>query len=465
MEHLSTRRSFLALAAGAASAAPQGKPPNVIHVLADDLGWGDPRCYGNPWIRTPCLDKLASQGARFMQFYSNNPVCSPSRTAWMTGQFPAHHRIHGHIAAEELNRKRGMPNYLDPAVVMLPRLLKDAGYATSHVGKWHLGHGEGAPLPDRYGFTHYRTTVSNDTYYREALKDKWFWAKSTTLFTDETIKFVEENRSRPFYANLWTLLPHAPLNPTDGQMAPYKRFAADPKVDHRTAREIYYASVSDLDTQVGRLLDRLDELGLAGDTLVVFSSDNGPEDIHISNAGHSGIGSPGPFRGRKRSIYEGGVRLPFIARLPGRIPAGRIDNDSVITAVDFLPTVCSLTGVNAPAGWRLDGEDISGMLAGKSRPRTKPIFWEWRYEIFGYNVNRSPMLAIREENWKLLMNPDRSRVELYDIPRDPMEMTNLADRQPAVVKRMSDKVLAWQKTLPPGPFDPGAGKNDYPWPN
>ena len=269
-----------------------------------------------PWTNSP------AQGSLFTQHYSNNPVCSPSRTAWMTGQFPAHHRIHAHISTAELNAKRAMPNFLDPAVVMLPRVLKDAGYATSHCGKWHLGRGPGAPLPDAYGFTHYRTTVSNDEYFTAAMKDKWFWSKSTSMIVDETIKFIEQNRNRPFYANVWTLLPHAPLNPTEEQMAPYERFAAGPRVDHRTAREIYFASVTDLDTQIGRLLNKLDELGLSGNTLVVFSSDNGPEDIHINNAGHSGVGSPGPFRGRKRSLYEGGVRLPHIARLPGRIPAG-----------------------------------------------------------------------------------------------------------------------------------------------
>jgi N-acetylgalactosamine-6-sulfatase len=347
---------------------------------------------------------------------------------------------------------------------MLPRLLKDAGYATSHCGKWHLGSGQGAPLPDAYGFSHYRTTVSNDQYFAGARSDKWFWSKSTSLFVDETIRFIEENRKRPFYANLWTLLPHAPLNPTAEQMAPYRRFAATDKVDHKTAREIYYASVTDLDTQVGRLLKKLDDLELSANTLIVFSSDNGPEDIHIANAGHSGVGSPGPFRGRKRSLYEGGVRLPFLARLPGRIPAGRVDADSVITAVDFLPSVCALAGRKPPEGWNLDGEDVSDIWTGKPRPRRMPIYWEWRFNIHGYHINRSPVLAIREGNWKLLLNPDRSRIELYDIPRDPMEVNDQAEREPAVVRRLSEKALAWQKSLPPGPFDPEAGKNDYSWP-
>jgi N-acetylgalactosamine-6-sulfatase len=215
---------------------------------------------------------------------------------------------------------------------------------------------------------------------------------------------------------------------------------------------------------VGRLLAKLDELELANDTLVLFSSDNGPEDIHVTNASHSAVGTPGPFRGRKRSLYEGGVRLPLLARLPGRIPAGRVETASVLTAVDFLPTVTALTGTSVPSGWRLDGEDVSDILTGKSRPRTKPIFWEWRFRIAGDMMHHSPMLSIREGDWKLLMNPDRSRVELYDIPYDPTELNNLADRKPDVVNRLAPKLLAWQKELPPGPVEPAAGKNDYPWP-
>lgn len=429
----------------AVAAAAPDKPPNIIFILADDLGWGDLGCYGHPHIRTPNLDRLAWQGTRFTQFYVNGPVCSPSRTAFMTGQYPARHRVHGHFADAAQNRQRAMPNWLDPAVVTLPRLLQQAGYATAHFGKWHLGSGPGAPPPDAYGIDDHRTVNSGGPGWNE--RDPYFRARSSTLIVDETIRFLEKNRERPFYVNLWSLVPHATLNPTDEQMKPYARFGPG-DVPHKGAMQIYYASVTDLDQQVGRLLGRLEELKLAGNTIVLFSSDNGPEDIHIRNASHSGVGSNGPFRGRKRSLYEGGIRLPLLARWPGRIPSGRVDEASVVTAVDFLPTCCRFAGQPTPKEWQLDGEDMSDVLSGRSRPRTKAIAWEWRFPIIGHVLNQSPMLAIREGNWKLLMNPDRSRVELYEIPKDPSELNNLAAQNPQVVERLSKELLAWQRTLP-----------------
>ena len=186
-------------------------------------------------------------------------------------------------------------------------------------------------------------------------------------------------------------------------MSPYRRFAPGNNLPYKGAKQIYYASVTDMDTQIGRLLKRLDELGLADNTIVIFSSDNGPEDIHIRNAVHSGIGSPGPFRGRKRSLYEGGVRMPFIVRWPGHTPAERVDDESVLTAVDFLPTICGVAGVTTPNRYIPDGEDVSDILQGNSRTRSNAIMWEWRLPVQGYIIHRSPMLAIRDGEWKLVM--------------------------------------------------------------
>jgi arylsulfatase A-like enzyme len=233
---------------------------------------------------------------------------------------------------------------------------------------------------------------------------------------------------------------------------------------HASAAEIYYASMTDLDTQVGRLLDTLNELGLAERTLVVFSSDNGPEDIHVANAGHSGIGSAGPFRGRKRSLYEGGIRVPFIARWPGRIPAARMDPTSIIAAVDWLPTVCRFAGVAAPVTPAIDGEDVSDILGGAARDRKQPLFWETRYPVTGDAIHQSPNLAVREAGWKLLLNRDGSRVELYDLRRDPLEVDNRASQEGAVVATLRERALAWSRTLPPGPTAPGTGVLHYPWP-
>jgi arylsulfatase A-like enzyme len=457
----------LLVVAGAAPGAEAARP-NVVFILADDLGWGDLGCYGNRDIRTPNLDRLARQGTLFTHFYVTGSVCSPSRCGFLTGQLPARHKIHGHYAAPELNASRGMSQWLDPGTVTLPRLLKRAGYATAHVGKWHLGggHGQSAPEPSAYGFDFVRaTTCENPTWHEGGGSDPHFRAKSTALFVDEAIKFVETSQDRPFYLQLWTLVPHATLNPTDEQLAPYARLApGGPGFPHKGARPIFYASVTDLDAQVGRLLAKLDELKLADRTLVVFSADNGPEEIAIKNAGHSGVGSPGPFRGRKRSLYEGGIRTPFLARLPGLVPAGKVDDASVLSGADLLPTVCKLAGVPLPADYAGDGEDRSGVLRGERSPRARPLYWEWRFAIAGPVLNKSPRLAVRDGRWKLLLNPDRSRVELYDIPADPSELNNLAAAHPEVVDRLAKAAIGWQETLPKGPVDPSAGKNDYPWP-
>ena len=446
----------------AADRAAKGNRPNFVFIFADDLGWGDLGCYGNRQIKTPNLDRLAEKGLLFAQFCVNGSVCSPSRTAIMTGHFPARHGVHGHFATNQQNKARGMPNWLDPKVPTVTGLLKGAGYITGHFGKWHLGSGDGAPTPGAYGIDQHVTRTSSGPQLT-GTDDPYFRAKSTAQIVDRTIDFIENNRNKPFYVNVWTLLPHATLHPTDEQMKPYQRYA--PRgVPYKGAKQIYYASVSDLDRQIGRLIDKIDELGLAENTLIAFSSDNGPEDFDIGNAVHSGIGSAGPFRGRKRSIYEGGVRMPFIVRWPGHTPAGKVDDTSVVAGVDWLPTICSLAGVKLPDDLNPDGEDMSQAILGKPRSRTKPLMWEWRFRVFGDMAHKCPMLAIRDGKFKLLMNPDRSRVELYDIPADPTELDNLAVQHPDVVKRLSEKLLKWQATLPPGPVEQVAGSNAYPWP-
>jgi N-acetylgalactosamine-6-sulfatase len=452
---------LLASLACAVSAAE--RKPNFIFILADDLGWGDLGCYGHPHIKTPNLDRLAKEGTLFTQFYVNASVCSPSRCAFFTGQYPARHKIHGHYATPEQNTARGMSQFLDPKVPNAAALLKSAGYATAHIGKWHLGSNSGGPDPGAYGFDFVGTSEKGGANGPE--DNQFFRAKSTELFVNEALKFFEANKDKPFYLQLWTLVPHATLNPTPEQMKPYARFrAGGPNFPHASAAEIFYASVTDLDAHIGRLLDGLDKLGLAKDTLVLFSSDNGPEDIHIGNAGHSGIGSAGPFRGRKRSLYEGGIRVPGIIRWPGKVPAGKIDDTSVVAAVDWLPTVCKLAGVTIPASHKPDGEVMADVFQGQSRTRTRPLLWEWRFRIAGEPFHHSPQLAIREGDWKLYLNPDRSRVELYDMKRDLTQLNNLADKQLDLVARLSEKALAWAKDLPPGPTDPDAGKMNAPLP-
>ncbi len=474
---MNARRIILAfglvLAAGPASqAADAARRPNVIFLLTDDQGWGDAAGWGHPYYKTSNLDRLTREGRRFGQFYVSNPVCSPSRAAFMTGRYPARLRIHGHFATHALNEARAMPDWLDPEVMTVTRQLQAAGYVTGHFGKWHLGSGPGAPEPGTYGIDKHVTLVSNGPQLRPqgAKPEPHWWGKSTGIIMDHAIAFLRENKDRPFYVNIWTLVPHATLDPTPEQLAVYKDL--DPRPDHpafgkwtqdyfkaardlRSQMQVFGAAITDLDTQVGRLLDALRELGLEENTILFFSSDNGPEDYHIGNAANAGVGSPGPHRGRKRSIYEGGVRQPLVVRWPGKIEAGVYDETSVVGAVDFLPTVCALTGTKLPADAKLDGEDVSDvLLRGQTRPRHGPLFWEWRSTVFGNPDFIPPPIAVRDGRWKLLTNRDRSRVELYDIPSDPSETTNLAAGHPEVVARLARLALDWKATLPPGEEKP-----------
>lgn len=446
-----------------AFAKSSDEKPNIIFILADDLGWGDLGCYGHPFTKTPNIDALAARGTLYENFYVNGSVCSPSRCAFFTGQYPARHRIHGHYSTPQQNEARGMSNWLETKVPNVATSLRSAGYATAHIGKWHLGSNSGGPPIEEYGFDHVGSSEKDGADGPAA--DPYYRAKSTQLFVNEAIQFIDQQKSRPFFLQLWTLVPHATLNPTPEQMKPYaNRRAGGKDFPHAAAAEIFSASVTDLDTQLGRLFTALEERQLTDKTLIILSSDNGPEDIHIGNAGHSGVGSAGPFRGRKRSLYEGGVRVPGIISWPGHVPVGRIDKDAVVAGVDLLPSVCSLAGVKLAADHALDGEDMSDVWLGRTRARVKPLMWQWRFRIIGEPFHHSPELAIRDGKWKLLMNPDRSRVELYDLSNDLTQLNNVAEHHAEIVDRLSQQVSGWAATLPAGPRDPGAGQMNVPMP-
>ena len=443
--------------------------PNILFIFADDWGWGDLGCYGHPVAKTPYLDALADQGTIFTQFYVASGVCSPSRAAALTGQCPARLGIHGHFTDHDINARRGMPNWLDPAVPNYMRTLQQAGYRIGHFGKWHLGHGPGAPEPFAYGVDECRINDGNGPqleFNHENFTPETR-CRSSEFIVNHTIRFLEESKENSFAINVWLNDTHAILAPSEEQLRPYEQLRPQFVGDrHCGAPAIYYSVITEADRQIGRLLATLDRLGLADNTIVIFSADNGPEDILSStNASHSGVGSPGPFRGRKRSSYEGGIRVPFILRWPaGGVKQGAVDDRTPLSALDLFPAFCALADVPLPEGHLLDGEDMSDVFHGMQRDRRTPLLWEWRFGILGHPINKSPILAIRRNQWKLLLNPDLSRVELYDIPADPMELSNLAKQYPETVEELSEKAIHWQNTLPDGPVRDGAGSNDYPWP-
>jgi arylsulfatase A-like enzyme len=441
--------------------------PNILFILADDMGWGDLGCYGHDRIKTPNLDRMASEGRLFTNYYCASSVCSPSRAGLLTGQFPGSNGIHDYLTGEhEVNAKKGCRDFLDPEVLTIPRMFRAAGYRTGHFGKWHLGHTDDSPSPFAYGYDEQKTTASSDHNWDDYAGNPALRPHSTRMIADETISFIESCRrdGKPFFVNCWLQDPHAVLNPPEELMTEYRKFTT-PEVSFPSAPTIYYSVISDIDRHVGRMLEALDALGLAKETLVMFSSDNGPEEMEITNAAHSAAGSPGPFRGRKRSLYDGGIRMPFLARLPGRIPAGTIDDANVIGAVDMMPTFCDIADIGISETQRLDGEVITDALIGKRRERSKAMVWEFAcHPMYGHVINKSPTLAIRRDRYKLLMNPERDRVELYDIPEDRSELGNVAGKYPEVVTELSSTLIAWKESCPKLVRDFRAGSNAYRWP-
>lgn len=447
------------------SLAENNKQPNIIFVFADDMGFGDLGCYGNKLIKTPNLDKMAAEGTLFTNFSVAACVCSPSRVGIMTGQFPARHQIHYAMGANfEHNERFHMPNYLRSDVPTIASLLKKYGYSTAHFGKWHMGATADAPLPSEYGFDESKTHNSNNTSENEQIYKGIEQSEKAGRLIDVTLDFIERQKDKPFYINCWLTEPHAVLAPSEEQMAEYPDLSCRAK-GFSSATQVYNSVITDVDFQIGRLIRKLDEWGLSENTLLIFSSDNGPAPIWGIGTVHSGAGKVGPLRGCKASLYEGGIRVPFIVRWPSVIPQNKVDNITVMNGVDLLPTFCSLAGINLPSALKTDGLDMSKALLGDPVKRSKPIMWQYRFSPWGRHIQKSPALAMRDGDWKLMMNPDGSRIELYNLKENPCEVDSKAFEFPEIVERMSKILLDWHNSLPDVESMPeSAGSFEYPWP-
>ena len=432
--------------------------PNILFVFADDLGFGDLACYGNPRSETPACDRLAREGTRFTRFTVASGVCSPSRTAAMTGQFPSRHRVWGHFATLAQNEQRGMPDALDPGVTVITRLLQQSGYATGHYGKWHLSsYTDTEPRPEEYGLDEAYIHNGNGTSVFEDLDDpellptppndpKAKAVKYSRAATDHAARFIRKNRTQPWMVQLWLHETHQLVVATDEEKAQYP----DVPEPERT----YLANVSRADRCVGQLLDLLDELELADQTLIVFSSDNGPENSNPkpTHKLYTSVGSAGDRRGRKRSLYLGGVNVPLIVRWPGQVPADRVDETSVLSAVDLLPTFAQVAGVELPADYEPDGENVVDVWRGTSRDRARPLFWHWP-AARPTSPADWPELAMQDGRHVLVLATELSeRAELYDVFADPGQTTDLSDSQPERLGTMKEAALAWKATLPEAPM-------------
>ena len=424
---------------------PVKKKLNVIFILADDLGWGDLACYGHPHIKTPNLDKLAKKGMRFTQFYTTSPVCTPSRASFMTGRHPQRFNIH-HADLPETTPRYPLP--LD--AVTLVRLMRQAGYVTSHFGKWHLGEPPHTGMPRKHGLDHFFGSMGgrpSSSWTKFARYDdaqfflneqpaKTYPGYATDVLTDHVLKYLDDvgKKDQPFYMNLWYHSPHEPLSPKVKQAALYEKFPLKEKV--------YYGSVSNLDYNIGRVLQKLAELGIEENTLIIFSSDNGPE--LLMNA--FSAGSAGILRGKKTQLWEGGVRVPFIVALSGIVPADKT-SEQVASALDFLPTICEWTGTKGPAKDKLDeGMSLAPYLKGKAMTQSRTLYWE--SHIGQRGGPPSGTLVIRDGDWKLHIWQKENKRALYNLAMDIGESKDVGGAQKDVADRLERMALAWYATLP-----------------
>jgi arylsulfatase A-like enzyme len=398
-----------------------GIHPNIILINCDDLGYGDLGCYGAKDIRTPRLDRMAAEGTRFTDFSVTSALCTPSRAALMTGKYP------GRVGLATGVLRPDATNGLAGSEVTLAEAMKPAGYVTGCIGKWHLGFVKGMRPMDQ-GFDSYYGVLHNLDHWETKHFEKEGGmpvlrgdvvekrpavpAEMTGLYTAEALKFIEANRARPFFLYLGHAMPHLP-------------FDASPKFKGKSQRGLYGDVVEELDDSTGQILDKLRALGLADRTLVIFTSDNGPE--------RNTPGSAAPLRGTKHTVYEGGLRVPCIAWWPGHVLAGRVC-DEFVSTLDLLPTFARLAGMESKVR-KLDGFDISPVLLGEKgarSPRTTLC------SLYGYGKNRFE--SMREGHWKLHLG---TPPKLYDLRNDLGETTDVAAQHPDVVKwlpRLAEKV-------------------------
>jgi len=449
--------------------AVQRQRPNILFVLVDDMGFADLSVMGNRKITTPNLDKLAHEGALLTHFYDAAPICSPSRAGFFTGRFPGELGFVTFINDRKSNAQFGQRDWLDPSVPNLASLLRTAGYATAHYGKWHLGGGRDigdAPWPTAYGFDDSFTTFEGlgprvlvsdeernlaDQSGRLGQGPTFYDVKSnlTQLYASKTLEFASRHKDKPWFVQLWLNDVHDPWAPDEAQFKEVRGKGANEDDDR------YLATVVKMDRTLGNLFDRLKDMGQFENTVIIVTSDNGPGARQIYyKEGATAPGSVAELRGRKGSLYEGGIRQPLIVSWPAGFKGNVRDETTVAQGVDLLPTLASIAGATRPAN--LPGIDLSPALAGKPIEQRSALFWSFgmpgaQRQPGGPFVehDRAPGLAIREGRWKLLAEPDGSQIQLYDLEADPSEEINLAAKESKVRDRLAKRLLDWGRSLHP----------------
>ncbi|MFM7520355.1 MAG: sulfatase [Planctomycetota bacterium] len=428
--------------------------PNVVVIVIDDLGWRDVGYAGSSFYKTPHIDRLAASGVRFTTAYAACPVCSPTRAALFTGKAPARLLLTDWLPSGRWNpaarlREARFVRALPPEEITLAEVFRAAGYETVHVGKWHLG-GEPFSLPEHHGFdvnvggnahgapgSHFFPYAGNWKIPTTPLRATWNVLPDghdgeylADRLTDEAVAFILRPHTRPFFLHLAHYGVHTPLQAKADVTA---RYEAVPEAE-RQGKPVYAAMVESIDDSVGRVLDALDGAGVADDTLVIFTSDNG---------GFSGATSNAPLRGHKGALHEGGIRVPLVIRLPGGRAAGR-EVAAPVTTMDLAPTCLAVAGLPPRPHQHLDGIDLVPLVDGAASPRA---VLHWHYPHYSDHPATAPGGAIRRGDWKLVESFDPEGIELYDLATDPGESLNRAAERPDLVASLAGDLAAWRREV------------------
>jgi arylsulfatase A len=452
--------SFLALCGALFASSAAARPPNIILILVDDLGPTDLSCTGSSFYETPQIDRLAGKGVKFTQAYSACTVCSPTRAAILTGKYPA--RLHltdwieGHKRPAAMLTPPDWTMYLPHEERTLAEALKEAGYRTASIGKWHLGREEHSP--ETHGFDlnlggdHRGQPPSYFSPYKiPSLPDGPKGEFLTDREAEEAVRFIETNKERPFFLYLSHYAVHTPIQAKPGVIEKYK---AKIRQEHPQKNAAYAALIESVDDSVGRILRKLDESDLAGNTVVIFTSDN---------SGLVPVTSNAPLRAGKGSAYEGGVRVPLLVFWPGMTVSGSTDSTPVIS-MDLYPTILEMAGVKPLPQQVIDGADLGPLLKNLGTVSRQALFWHYPHYHPG---GATPYSAIREGDFKLLEFLEDGHVELFNLKQDVSETRNLANQMPWKANELKARLLAWREStgaqmpLPNPGFQPGK----QPWPS
>ncbi len=416
----------------------QERPPNIVVILIDDMGWRDLGCYGNQFHDTPNIDRLAAEGVRFTDAYAAAPVCSPTRAAVMTGKYPARVGITDFIPGHWRPWAKLVPppilNHLPLEEVTLAELVKPAGYVTGYFGKWHLG--GRAFFPDRQGFDEWVVTSGRHfaprfrTIPPESVPDGTYLAD---YLTDKALHFIRKHRQERFLLFLAHYAVHIPLEAKESTIEKYRR---KPRPGPGVYNPVYAAMVEHVDESVGKILRLLEELGLEDRTLVIFTSDNGGLRQRFDGQGPI-VSSLEPLRGEKGTLYEGGIRVPMIVRWPNVARAGAVRHD-LACSIDIFPTVAEAVGQAIPEEWHVDGVSLLPALTGSAAVERQTLYWHYPH----YH-HATPASAIRSGSWKLIYFYEDGRSELYNLANDLSEQTNLAQAEPEKAAALKKMLQMW----------------------